>query len=255
VRGPGRFKALRRAGDGKGYPTQGGEAMRAICRGWLVPWFLVLSALGGGCNVLSLPYFLQGEDPQVEAKMKKVASDDKKKEVKIAILTWSRLDPRPELIRADRELTELLSQELRDAFKTNKENVKVILPRKVEEYKNQHPSWKETPYEDIGKDLGVDYVFYLEISDLELYKKGSFRDLYQGHVIITVSLKDVNDPDASPPSAEFDCTYPSEAKGGAVAVDIGSGPGVFREQFLRYVAKKLSWYITSHSVEEDYKVE
>ena len=228
--------------------------MRITCWRWLAPGFLLL-ALCAGCNMMSLPYFLLAPEPTAEPALGKVAADEKKKEIKLAILTYLTCDITRETLSADQELSDMLAVELKKDFEYNEENVKVIKPHKVREYINQHPAWKDMPLEEIGKELEVDYVFYLEIQTLELYKKGSFKDLYQGHLLVNASLANVGHPDDSPHPKLFDCTYPSESKGGAISVDVGSGPQLFREQFLKHAAKKLAWYIVTHPTHDDQMVD
>ena len=62
------------------------------------PWrlaALVVTALAGfGCNMLSLPFFLMtGMDPKHEPKCR-LASDDKKREIRVVILASSGLETR-----------------------------------------------------------------------------------------------------------------------------------------------------------------
>jgi hypothetical protein len=226
--------------------------MTVTRRRWVVPGFLLAVALGTGCNMLSLPFFLLGPEPKDPAVLKKITPEDKKKEARVVILTYVGTELRSELLRADRDLSEKLAEELREAFKADEEKVSIVQPRKVQEFKNQHPGWKDMDLEEIGKHFSADYVIYLEIEDLNLYKQGSFNDLYQGHLRIAVTLMDVKRPDESPQTKEFDCKYPTDTKGGASAVDIGKGPEVFREEFLRYAAKQLSWYFVDHPTRDGY---
>src|SRR5207249_2311568 len=100
---------------------------------------------------------------------------DKKKEVKVAVLTYVPLETRAELVRADRELSEYLAGHIREYAKANELKITLVPTKKVHEYLNQHPSWKDLEPEEIGKGLGVDYLIYLEIEDLGLYKKDCFN--------------------------------------------------------------------------------
>ena len=106
--------------------------------------------------------------------MKKLASDDKK-EVRVVILTYTpELETRPEFIQADRQLAEMLAQTLRDSCETNNENVTIVNPHKVEEFKSDHPNWQQEPnLAEIGRQFKADYVIYIEISHLSMYEKGS----------------------------------------------------------------------------------
>src|SRR5262245_27140999 len=92
----------------------GGEAMTATTRRWvLAASLIVATALGTGCNLLQLPFFLLAPEPKKEASLKRIASDDKHKEVSLVLVAYNGLEIRPELIQADRQLTELLGKHLR----------------------------------------------------------------------------------------------------------------------------------------------
>src|SRR5262245_9079924 len=74
----------------------GGEVMAATWRRWCLLGVFLTAALGSGCNILSLPFFIFGPEPKIEAKLHKLASDEKDKEVKVVILAYSGLETRPE---------------------------------------------------------------------------------------------------------------------------------------------------------------
>jgi hypothetical protein len=215
----------------------------------LRPWSLIglfLAALGlTGCNVLSLPFFIFGPEPTIEAQLRKVASDDKKKEVKVAILTYSGLGLPTEFIRADRDLSERLRAQLKASFEYNKEKVTVVGSRRVEAFKNENPGWHTMDLDEVGKQLGADYVIYLEIRHLSLYEKGSGSTIYRGRADISVSLVDVNDGEEGPLRREFTTQFPTEARQG-IPVDGDVNLQKFKDSFLDYVAQRLSWYFTSH---------
>jgi hypothetical protein len=212
-------------------------------------WFLagLVAAACAGCDPATTAYFLLPEtkDP---AELRRLASDDKKKDVKVAVLTHTELETRPELIQADRQLAEYLAKQLRERCAENKERVTVVPPRRVEDYKSAHPRWRG-PLE-VGRELKVDYVIYLEINSMTLYEKGSSNLLYHGRAQISVSLVDVNHPDENPDQTELTAEYPSEARGGTLDASLDTNPMQFRAAFLGYVAKRLSWCFTGHRKRE-----
>ena len=209
---------------------------------------LGILALGGACNPLMLPFYLTSPESKFPAEYKKLASDDKKKEVRVAILTYMGVEPNPELLHADRDITRLLTKQLQDLCKHNQEKVVVVNPFKIEEYKNSHPDWNRTHVEltEIGKDLHVDFVIYLEVERLSLYQPDSNMMFFRGQANLDVKLVDVNNPDESPEKRVFTFTYPSEGRGGNVVVDSDTPPQLFREKFLKALTKQLSWYFTAH---------
>ena len=58
-----------------------------------------LVVCGSGCNVLSLPFFLMGPEPSVPPKVKRLATDDKDKKIKVAVVASSNLEVRDHLAR------------------------------------------------------------------------------------------------------------------------------------------------------------
>jgi hypothetical protein len=204
-----------------------------------------------GCNILSLPFFILGPEPKVEAGLKKIANDDVEKEVTVVVLTYRALETRPELTQADRELSRLLVQGLKEGFKYNKENVRVVNPTKVDDFKADHPDWHSRGLEEIGQHFQADYVIYLEMNKLSLYEPGSNNTLYRGRADISVSLIDVNKPGDGPHRKEFATMYPTEVKGALDTAD--KTPLQFRQEFLQYVARHLSWLFTAHPTDRDYE--
>ncbi len=133
-------------------------------RRWAGLGLCALAILAGGCNILSLPFFLAGPEPSDPASLKQLATEDKNKKIKVAVLAVSNLEVREQLARVDRELSALVVRRLGDLSKTNEENVVVVPVNVVERYKSEHPDW-DRPLDlvKIGQDLKVRYVIYLEI--------------------------------------------------------------------------------------------
>src|SRR5262245_4560795 len=207
---------------------------------------LGLIGLGGGCNPLTAPfYFLSGE-PKFQPEFRH-ATDDKTKEVRVAIVTYMGVPESEEVFHADRDLALSVSQQLRDLCKYNEENVKVINPVKVEEYKAKRPDWhhQHVDLETVGKDLHADYVVYIEINSLSFYQPGTARQLYQGRANLTLSLVNIRNPDAlSSGPRELPFSYPSEARGSSIPVDDDTPPHVFRQKFFDYISRQLAWKFT-----------
>jgi hypothetical protein len=200
-------------------------------------------AMAVGCNFPSGLYFLMPEAKE-PAEYKRVASDDKKKEVKVVIWTYSALDPRLEFIQADRQLTDLLAKQIDQLSKENEEKVKVISPRRVEEYKNMNPNWKSLDPEQVGQFFKADYVISLEINQLSLYEPNAHETLLRGRARILVSLVDIKNPDETLQPHEFSDTYPEEMRGAYDSLDMH--PMQFRQMFLQHLARRLSYSFVNH---------
>jgi hypothetical protein len=205
-----------------------------------------------GCSPSSFYFFLP--ENKDDAQLRRIASDDKNKEVRVVILTYSnKLETRQELIGAERDIAREFASKLREGCETNKERITIVNPRKVEEFKSSHPGWSEAELNEVGRHFKADYVIYLEINRLSLFNKADMNTQYKGHAEISVSLVDVNKPDNGPEKKEFVCSYPSDAK--AIPNDPDNPISQFREAFFAHIAKKLSWYFTEHLPREGYYVE
>src|SRR5262249_7495442 len=149
--------------------VRGGEAMTTYWRRRLLLGSgMVALALGAGCDIFALPFFLFAPEPKREAELLKLASAGKTQQVRVALLAANTLEMRPEFLRADYQLSDLLAHRLVELCQYNRENVVVLSPRKVEEFKNAHPNWNRGEMElaEIGRLLKADYVINLEIQSL-----------------------------------------------------------------------------------------
>src|SRR5947209_1447820 len=113
----------------------------------LAGWLALAAALATGCNLASLSYFLfPGGDMRQP----------------------------PEFTTAERDLAGQLSQQLFQSFKDEKQAVSVIPGSKMQEFKSDHPGWKQSmDLKEIAQYFKVDYLIYLEIDSMSLYETGS----------------------------------------------------------------------------------
>jgi hypothetical protein len=219
---------------------------------------LVLAAgLAAGCNLMAWPYFLFGPEDKIEPLLKNLADKDKDKEVKVAILVHGDMELRPELLDANRMIAEFTRRSLTEACKANGEKVKIINPRKVEEYLKNHPDWETMDRAEIGERLGADRLIYLEVTRLTLYQPGSANLIYRGEAHITVELIDVHDDEEADASLknEFTCTYPTDHKGGVALVEEDKPVQAFKAEFFKYLGKQIAWHFAAHPTEDSYMCE
>jgi hypothetical protein len=222
-------------------------------RRWVWLGLGALAVFSSGCNLLSLPFFLMGPDPSVPPSMHKLATDNKDQTVRVAVLVSSNLPISDQLSRVDRELGARVVKHLSELCKKNKENVEVVPVNIVERYKNKNPDW-DHPLDlaQIGKDLKVKYVVYLEINALSLFVPNSNKQFYQGETDIKVTL--VNTKKAADDVPEYDeCheSYPSTP----ISTFDDPNPLAFRSKFLDHVAEKIAWKFTAHPTDRDYAAE
>ncbi len=223
--------------------------MTTIPRRCSLAILLGAAALSAGCQASTMAYFLFPEAKH-EAEMKKLASEDNK-EVRVAILTYTTdLETQPELVQADRQLCEMLAAKLRELCENNHENVTIVNPSKVQEFKTAHPNWRQEPnLADIGRQFKADYLIYIEISNLSLYEKGASRQLYHGQAGMSVQVVDVRKPSESPLPKQVSFDYP-QARG---PIPVDDMPAMeFRQKFLGYLAWRLARNWTAVPIRETY---
>jgi hypothetical protein len=221
-------------------------------RAWLG---LVLAALmlamvtSSGCNMLSIPFFLFGPEPKIQASLKKLASEERDKVVRVVVLVTND-HANSDFIRADRDLGNLIVAKLKDCFKYNEEKVEVVSASKVEEFKNRHDDWRTMPLDEIGNHFNADYVIDLEIAKLSLFEHGSYNQIYRGRSEISITVCDVKNPDEGAMSEEFSWIFPKDS---AQGVHIDDQPKAkFRDEFYKAIATQIAWRFTSHPTSEDF---
>lgn len=216
---------------------------------------LGLVVLSAGCNPFTGLIMLTGEERKIPAEYHKLADKDKKKEVKVVILTDMPLETRAEFVHADKEITHLFALQLQKLTKDNGEKITIVNPNKVEEFKNRDPDWaiNHKDLEEIGKHFKADYVIHLDVQGLSMYQQGSGGGFYRGQADLTLQLINVKSPDelqTSPRNLTY--TYPSEAQGGGMLADADTPPYLFKQKFLNALARYLSWQFTDRPTRDSY---
>ncbi len=226
--------------------------MASLPRNLTLAALMLVGALTAGCQLMALPYFfLPGMEPKRPAECE-LASKDKDKTVKVLILGQSALETRPEFLRVDRDLAQMLSHEMIAGFKKNKEKVVMVANSLVEKYKDDHPNWKEIGAAEIGKYFHADYVVEVEVNQISLYEPGSANTLFRGRCDISLNVVDVLKHDEPKYHEEYSTEFP-KVRG---AMDASNGSAAqFKQKFLSVVARELSYRFSSHLLEEDYKIE
>jgi hypothetical protein len=213
-------------------------------RRWLLSG-LVGAALFAGCDPATTLFFLMPEGKE-EPELKALIAADKKKEVTVVILTYAAMEPQMEFIQADRQIAQLLAKQMNELFRADGDKVLIIPPRKVEEFKNKNPSWHSMEMTEIGRFFKADYLIYLELNKLSLYEPGSYNQMLRGRAEISISVVDMQHPDDTEEPEVKRYVYPADSRG-AEAVDLDTPPSLFRQKFLAYVAKRLSWNFCPHA--------
>jgi hypothetical protein len=224
--------------------------MATIKRLGLVAVVLLAAGMTTGCNLFYLPIFLFGPEPSTPAEMMQLGKKDKRDQVSILVLTFAGPETRPEFIKVDRDLAAIIASEMREAFKGNGEQVKVISTSKVEKFKQEHLNWQTMETAEIGKRFDADWVVYVELDNetLSLYERGSGRELFRGHADYSVTLINVHDQEEKK-QKQFSYTYPSEAKAFQAS---DTTPILFKQKFLENIARRVVGCVTARPTKDKY---
>jgi hypothetical protein len=207
--------------------------------------------LTAGCNMASLGYLLSGPDPAVPPEWS-LAPAGKDKSVKMVLLASIPSETRPEFLRMDRELCDLLSRRLREHFREKKEYVTLVPLGKVEKFKDDHMNWRTWDLQEIAKFFKADYVAEVEVQSVSLYEPGSGNQLFRGRTDLTVTLFNAHKEDDGILHKDFALEYP-KSRGPVPVSDMSYQH--FRHDFLDYVAKHVSWLFISHPTGDDISCE
>lgn len=215
-----------------------------------------------GCNPAVMAYFLlpfhdpkfQPDFPLVkESKETKpfwqLSVGQKKEEVKVLILAMhaNANTQTTELFNADKLLAQELTKGLKQAAKENGENLTILPPHKVEEFKARHADWMHKSDYEIGKHFKVDYVISLQINRMTLFQRGSGGQLYHGQAELSVEVVDVSKtPEENPVFTKpYHCSYPTR---GPEPADTSAG--FFRHRFIARMARDLSRYFMPYATND-----
>lgn len=198
-----------------------------------------------GCNPLTGAFFmLFGVDDKTPAEFR-IAGDGKKTS-HVLVLTSIIQESRSELLGIERQLTVAINRQLENDCKANKEKIKLIPAHKVEEFKNNNPSWRTMTATEIGRQFDVDYVVDVEVAALTLYEKDSRKRLFRGRGAITLSVIDVTKSADEGPvyTRRLSSEYPRAR--GPIPADDDMSQERFRELFVQRIARDVSWQLTAH---------
>jgi hypothetical protein len=211
---------------------------------------LVGAALtANGCTPGSLGYLLTlGQDMKIPPQF---ALAESGKEVKVVIVADAGMNFSPELSDIDKLLATRFIEVLGERCKANKENVKIVPAYKVDAYRQRQLDWRSVSAQAIGKYFGADYVINLDISKISLFEEKT-RQLYRGRAEIAVKVIKVNEPDGEGLKYQSDYVCPEYPR--TYPVDATLSIGIFRSQFLAYVAEELSRYFTAYPSEKKYEM-
>jgi hypothetical protein len=178
---------------------------------------------------------------------KTAKAEKKKSEIKIVILPEKGGRLGPDRFGCERELAKMYEAKLTGYFAANKEKVKIVTNKEVEEYKRHHSEWK-TQVAEVGKHFGADYVFNLELDSLSLKDPHSHGVL---HARCDVSLTIIDVAKAGDdPVRRWDLPLEFPKDGKMQIADMDSNEDGFKNKFFERVAGKLCHLVTAFPTEE-----
>src|SRR5262249_52103356 len=187
----------------------------------------------GLVNVLAIPAIFTGSEC-IEPKVKLVKG--RHDSAKVLVLSYANTDLRWGNDSVDEEITAMLSVEL-----SNEPRFKIMPERKVRAWKDLNPRWSTKSPQAIGEEFEVDFVVMLEVTDFAVQEaKNPF--LLQGRAKAKIKVYDIK-KDQEIYNDVYTREFPST--GPIPASDVASHDG-FKINFMKTLAKELSWNFVSH---------
>jgi hypothetical protein len=217
-------------------------------RAWRVAAVVLLIVVGSlGCNPIQMmnfvltPFADNYEQPECPLTIPD-------KESKVVIIATQEVLDGIDMRDSKDVLCQRLGGLLQARFKEHKDKVTIVPCSKVQAYLNKHPDWVTQPKRELGREFKADFVVFLEMGPMTLYKTGSHMTLYQGNVEINIAVIDVNaDEDEGPKFDKvYSCTYPPHGEEDASSMS----PQQFKQRFLDHVAKDLLVYFAAHETND-----
>jgi hypothetical protein len=216
---------------------------------------LAMLLLGLGCNPLLAPFQLfnmgDGHRPSEFEFYEKAKKAKHKDEITVAVLCYPGRTLAPEFIGSEQEIAKMFTIQVKAAFDSNKEKVKLVLLSDVEKFKRNHEDWKEMEASDICKYLKADYLIDMELASLSLYEPRSNQQLYRGQVRVNVKISDCDkNADDLFPAKPFEHQYPL----GDQPIDASSvSPDAFRQKFFAKIATGLTRLFTGIPTDHEFQ--
>jgi len=208
-------------------------------------------SVGIGCDLGAMTYFLNPfADDKIPAEVK--LTPEKGKEASVVILaSFAGLETRPEFQTVDQELCVRVATEIKKRAAANKEKIKIIPYYEVKNYLNKQLDAHLVSKRDIGKHFGADYVINLEINNMSLFEKGSYRQLFRGNTEIAITVFKMSQPEGDTPL--YDGVYTREfPKHGP---DDTGTVLQFRNKFLNCLAVELSRRFEAYPDDERFDID
>lgn len=209
-------------------------------------WLTLAAVLSFGCSPLTTIAFLLHKDDKLPAEYPLKSKDKdapKKEKVTVAILTMQHGNGGSlEFAQADRQLASELAKVLPEFAKPTKQQIEVVPPSKVDQFKATNRNWRSMRASEIGKKLGADFVLDISLSNIVIYQPGSANQIYEGRAEVSVDVHDVTDTTGEPMHYIHPFVYPKTGFRDATSVPLSS----FRLQYVGQLARELALKHVEH---------
>jgi hypothetical protein len=204
--------------------------------GWIVILLGGLAWVSIGCNPQSLSMIMMPWTDNKAAPEYKLFSD--KKTIKLVILANFRLEGRSmpqEIVPAEHELAESVSQFFNKRCLENKQKIEIVSHMKVRDFQVKDPD--ANPIE-IGKHFKADYVLELDINSLSVYAKIQPK-MFKGSAEIEANLYKMDAKEGE--YKVFTKNIASEYPVSRPPVEAnGASPVPFRRAFITELGREIS---------------
>jgi hypothetical protein len=204
-----------------------------------------------GCDPRALVYFLQPGEPMVAAPEE---THQKLVGKKVVILCNATAAASGEFPSLERDLTREFAGILRKKVK----KITVVEPDKIATWLEAHPRWSDPA--DAAHDFDADVVIFLEIEQFQLQAPGDLNVLH-GDSKVHIQVYEMRYPENSkgkpikeqPKEAHSiydqyaETSFPNR---GPIPIDTGQSRTMFKNTFLRIVAKEVSWHFVDHAFDD-----
>lgn len=202
----------------------------------------------GGCDPRTLFFFLQPDDPAIEAPG---PSLEEKKVVILCNVSANALGDFPSL---ERDIAREVGARIRKKCK----KVTIVDADKVATWVEAHPKW--TDPSEAARDFDADIVIFLEVEEFRIQQPGDLNVL-QGTSKTHIQAFEMEYPKNSKDKPLKD--QPKEAHNvwdqyveslfpnrGPMPIDSGMSASAFKNKFVRIAATEISWQFVKHAPDD-----
>lgn len=211
---------------------------------------LAAAVLSVGCSPFQVLGFLLVPDRLVDPECPLARGKDKETRIAIVVMYEDPLGPN-QVARADRDLMERLTRELKKRFEDQGYKKTTLVPtHKVVSELNRTADLQLLTGQKLGEKLNADIVVKMEIHSLTLNDKVNISSMYRGRAEIYIQVTEVekDGPGNVVREKEYDCQYPKDRFYDANDMSLTQ----FKGKFLDRMVRELSQCFAPYEPRDDY---